>query len=405
MDRKRRRHSGSKYASRSVYLACAAVLCAGWLLYWALPSKTLARGVPDAAAVAAGVGTAAVRPAAIGRPPRAIYPLSVIRGGAYSAGELNAALRADPVAAAHYAVFDRTHVSLAKAPEPAAFYVSYRQGDRIYWTRRRVRLAAEEALLTDGVHLARARCGNRLSLTAPDAAQAGEPGIDLDIPEPPPTGDGTAAVPLVVHEIFPALLADWLPTPGPGGDVGGPSGMAFPTFGAGAPPPGFKFPLLPEILVPPPMPVVWPIDFSTVPVPPVGPGVWWIQPTPPAFGSAAGGAIGPPPGETAPAEAILGLPPFPGMTTLPPIATVLVPGLATMPAITSVLGIPTYRNVTVGPPPPSSASETGPQPEVLPTPNPPPPDTQNSPEPASAALLLCGVIVLIFGGRFRRRLD
>jgi uncharacterized heparinase superfamily protein len=96
---------------------------------------------------------------------RAIYPHSVIGGGAYSVAELDSALRFDPVAAAHYAVFDRARMRIARAPAAAAVYVSYRQGDRVYWTRQRLHLTAEELLLTDGVHASRARCGNRISLT------------------------------------------------------------------------------------------------------------------------------------------------------------------------------------------------------------------------------------------------
>jgi hypothetical protein len=164
----------------------------------------------------------------------------VIRGGAYSVAELDAALRADPVAAAHYAVFNRAQMRLASAPESAAVYVSYRQGDRINWTRRKVHVAAEEALLTDGVYAARARCGNRISLTPQSPVAAAEPSAsDLDLPEPPPTADrdATADLPLLVHEIFPTLLATWQPGGVPGGTTGPPS---YGVYGVGFP--GAPFP-------------------------------------------------------------------------------------------------------------------------------------------------------------------
>jgi hypothetical protein len=157
--------------------------------------------------------------------PRSVYPYSVIPGGAYSVAELDSALRADPVAAAHYAVFNRAQVRLTASPQSAAVYASYRQGDRIYWTRRKLHVAAEEALLTDGTHTARARCGNRISLTPQSPVAVTEPAAsDLDLPEAPPPVDRdvTSDLPLLVHEIFPTLLATWQPGGVPGGTTGSP---------------------------------------------------------------------------------------------------------------------------------------------------------------------------------------
>jgi hypothetical protein len=313
----------------------------------------------------------------------------VIRGGAYSAGELDAALRADPVAAAHYAVFDRTQLRIvAKEPrQPASVYVSYRQGDRIYWTRRKVRLAAQETLLTDGVHLARARCGNRISLTAPEPAQAGEPDVDLDVPEPPAAARADDApdvvsLPMLVHEIFPAFLRDFLPDSGPGGSPASPpgnlAGTAYPISHAGPSPPGYRFPLLPVVTLPQPVPNVWPIDFTTLPLPPAGPGTGRNQPTLP------------------PGGAVAGAPPLPGTTNFPEIPTV--PGATLSP------------NVNGDPPPPhapgAAQPETvagEPEPAVPGEPDTPLPNTLQTPEPASAALLICGLLALACRRRFTRR--
>jgi hypothetical protein len=231
MARKRRRKS------RSVHLVCAAILGALCLLYWLPAPKRLAHAepYPDLAATANYGDRASVRPAALRVRPRSVYPYSVIPGGAYSVAELDSALRADPVAAAHYAVFNRAQMRLTAAPESAAVYVSYRQGNRIYWTRRKLHVAAEEALLTDGNHAARARCGNRISLTPQSPAGAVEPSpSDLDLPEPPPPvdPDATSDVPLLVHEIFPTLLATWQPGGVPGGTTGSPP---YGGYGAGFP--------------------------------------------------------------------------------------------------------------------------------------------------------------------------
>ncbi len=95
--------------------------------------------------------------------PRKVYRYSVIPGGVYSSDELARARRLDSVVAAHYADFgDRVRVQ--PAASPALFYISYRKGDRVYWTAKKHRIPKGEALLTDGKHLARTRCGNRLAL-------------------------------------------------------------------------------------------------------------------------------------------------------------------------------------------------------------------------------------------------
>jgi hypothetical protein len=93
---------------------------------------------------------------------RPVYPYSVIPGGIRSVPEFREALLRDPVAAAHYAGFDisRSRVLELKAAKTA--YVSYRIKDHVFWTSRRVRLLRGEAVITDGVHYGRARCGNRI---------------------------------------------------------------------------------------------------------------------------------------------------------------------------------------------------------------------------------------------------
>jgi len=92
-----------------------------------------------------------------------VYPYSVIPGGIASAKKLQTALRHDPVAATHYANFRVQSARLIRLGEDRRVYVSYRIADHIYWTRKKVALHAGETLLTDGTHLVRARCGNRIS--------------------------------------------------------------------------------------------------------------------------------------------------------------------------------------------------------------------------------------------------
>jgi len=108
-------------------------------------------------------------------PVRPIYRLSVIPGGAYSPAELMHALEADPVAAAHYAVFERQRLHTVSSPFSRPVYVSYRVGDAVYWTSHAIQLQPHETLLTDGNLFARARCGNRISLTPQQPVAQMEP--------------------------------------------------------------------------------------------------------------------------------------------------------------------------------------------------------------------------------------
>lgn len=94
-----------------------------------------------------------------------LYPYSVIAGGARSEQELQNALAYDPVAAAHYADFDVARTRVVRVPRNELMYVSYRIGSNIYWTSKKLVIPGGETLLSDGEHLARTRCGNRLSET------------------------------------------------------------------------------------------------------------------------------------------------------------------------------------------------------------------------------------------------
>jgi hypothetical protein len=99
----------------------------------------------------------------LAQPPRAIYPYSVVPGGVEDARELKWWAEHDPVVAAHYAGFDYAHAQVVRVALASTVYVSYRIGNHIYWTRRRIALHKGEKLITDGKITARARCANRLS--------------------------------------------------------------------------------------------------------------------------------------------------------------------------------------------------------------------------------------------------
>ena len=109
------------------------------------------------------------------------YPFAVIADGAHSQAELKKAM-SDPIVQAHYAGFDLERTRVVRLKRPAMAHVSYRQRDRIFWTRRPVVIPVGETVLTDGVHVARTRCGNRLN-DIPGTVSADEPAITaLDMP-------------------------------------------------------------------------------------------------------------------------------------------------------------------------------------------------------------------------------
>ena len=102
------------------------------------------------------------------------YPYSVVPGGVQSREALVAAV-ADPVVAAHYARVDIAHVRVTTVPAPRRAYVSYRIGDRVFWTKHTVALRPGERILTDGANEIRGRCGNSISETPQAPTSPEEP--------------------------------------------------------------------------------------------------------------------------------------------------------------------------------------------------------------------------------------
>src|SRR5262249_55980531 len=80
---------------------------------------------------------------------RPVYPYSIVRGGVKSARELKWVADHDPVVAAHYAGFDYDHARVVRLVLARTVYLSYRIGDKVYWTRHRVTLKKGESVLTD----------------------------------------------------------------------------------------------------------------------------------------------------------------------------------------------------------------------------------------------------------------
>lgn len=116
---------------------------------------------------------------------RPVYPYSVVAGGVHDAAELKWVADHDPVVAAHYAGFDYDHARVVRLVLERTAYISYRIGNKVYWTHRRITLRKGETLLTDGKITARTRCGNRVE-EAPEAAfsPSEPPAFKFDQPLP-----------------------------------------------------------------------------------------------------------------------------------------------------------------------------------------------------------------------------
>ncbi len=90
---------------------------------------------------------------------RKVYPYSIIAGGARTVEEARRAM-SDPAVRDHYGAFDLTKLKQVVLTADMSGYVSYRFGDKIFWTSQTVHLKAGETVFTDGQHIARGRCLN-----------------------------------------------------------------------------------------------------------------------------------------------------------------------------------------------------------------------------------------------------
>lgn len=117
------------------------------------------------------------------RSARVVYAYSVVPGGVTGADEVRRAAAADPVVGEHYRDLNLARLTTVSLKADTVAYVSFRKGDKVYWTTKKVRLSKGETVLTDGTNMVRARCGNRISdasmaRTAPEEP----PEVELNTP-------------------------------------------------------------------------------------------------------------------------------------------------------------------------------------------------------------------------------
>ncbi len=165
--------------------------------YFSSPSWHASQVLPDSSWTRGNVrknlawaAARAAKPTKFLAPVPSIYPYSVIPGGVKDSDDLRYAALRDYVVRRHYARFDYSHAQLVRATEARQVYLSYRVRDRVFWTRRKIRLRLGELLLTDGKITARARCGNQISDTAKPEVSDEEP--DEDVMDQPVSGIAAA---------------------------------------------------------------------------------------------------------------------------------------------------------------------------------------------------------------------
>ena len=155
---------------------------------------------------------------------RPVYRHSVVPGGTYSPDELRGAIARDVVVAAHYEKLDQSRLRTETVPSDRYVHVSYRKGDRVFWTAKKVLLRKGETILTDGTTQIRTRCGNCIAEEPAgptsaeeepdvvefdrlvDAPAAPEPVVALVTAQPLAAGSPSSTDP--ISSFGPALLND-----------------------------------------------------------------------------------------------------------------------------------------------------------------------------------------------------
>jgi hypothetical protein len=159
---------------------------------------------------------------------RVVYPYSVVPGGVHSPQDLREVSEHDRVVARHYAGFDFQKAKVVELDQAKLVYLSYRIGDKVFWTKKKIHLRKGEKLITDGKIAARTRCANRVSEQTQNATSPEEPSAEK-FEEPVASGGSGTQIP------FPGNFESALLTrPGfQGLGVEGPPGIPGSPFGPG----------------------------------------------------------------------------------------------------------------------------------------------------------------------------
>jgi hypothetical protein len=116
-----------------------------------------------------------VRAQSVAAAVRPVYRHSVVPGGVRSPEEIEHVIQRDQVVAAHYKGINPQLMRNERLQQPLLAHVSYRLGDKIYWTKKPVQLPKNEPVMTDGQTTIRERCGNLISMEPLAPASDEEP--------------------------------------------------------------------------------------------------------------------------------------------------------------------------------------------------------------------------------------
>jgi len=189
------------------------------------------------------------------RAARPIFPYSVIPGGVLEGQEVADSMAHDSVVREHYAGIEPARLWTTRAREPMQAYVSYRKDQSVYWTTHPVTIAQGELLLTDGVKMIRARCGNRIALKRPTPLPGSVPEPDLPPPDIVFSAPLPPATPAIIEPpVLPRVMIAEMPRP-PGPPIGGPVPLGA-TVVPGPPPENPPLPPWGPPPIPPPVPPV-----------------------------------------------------------------------------------------------------------------------------------------------------
>ncbi len=150
---------------------------------------------------------------------RLVYPYSVIPGGVNSVADLKLAVAEDPVVARQFQGFDFQRAHLVQVGQNESMFVSYRIGQKVYWTRKKIALHRGETLVTDGNISVRTRCGNRVAAVPADTGSPLEPpeeafnqpyGAMIAAPVPDPARADPGPAPLLPSSVVKKSRKWWL---------------------------------------------------------------------------------------------------------------------------------------------------------------------------------------------------
>jgi MYXO-CTERM domain-containing protein len=87
----------------------------------------------------------------------------VVPGGVHSKQQIAEVMKKDPVVAEHFMKVTPSEMEPVVLQKDKKAYVSYRVGDKVFWTKDKVTLKGGERVFTDGKTTLRERCGNQVS--------------------------------------------------------------------------------------------------------------------------------------------------------------------------------------------------------------------------------------------------